>query len=84
MSRANRLMQLLDAMTVEERAAFFEEVGDTYCTACGTELPDEDSTEPDHDCGEDDEEDGGDDSGLEGGEDSEDDDDSDENANDAP
>ncbi len=61
MSRANRIMGLLDAMTQEERAEFFDEVAETYCTTCGEELPDEDSEEPDHDC-EEDEGEGGDES----------------------
>ncbi len=50
MSRANRVMQILAAMSDEERAEFFEEASETYCLDCGTELPDEDSKEPDHDC----------------------------------
>ncbi len=81
--RTNRVMQILDAMTVEERAEFFEEVAETYCTTCGEELPDEDSKEPDHDCpfdGEDDEDDAGGDEGDPDEEDEEEDEDI-ENAN---
>lgn len=48
-------MQILAAMSQDERAEFFDEVGSTYCTACGEELPDENSSEPDHDCPYDDE-----------------------------
>lgn len=70
--RTNRVMQILAAMTQEERADFFEEVGATYCTACAEELPEEDSKEPDHDCPfEDEDEDEDDVGGYE--EDSEDD-----------
>ncbi len=78
--RTNRVMQILAAMTQDERADFFEEVGATYCTACAEELPDEDSKEPDHDCPFEDEED--DDGGEEGDpEDEDEDEDEDEEAN---
>lgn len=61
MSRGNRVMLILDAMSVEERLTLFEEIGETYCVNCGVELPDEDSKEPDHDCPEDADDDDGDD-----------------------
>ncbi len=60
--RTARVMQILAAMTQDERAEFFEEVGATYCTTCAEELPEENSKEPDHDCPfEDDEDEDGDD-----------------------
>lgn len=57
--RVNRILQILDAMTADERADFFTEVSETYCVECGEELPDEDSKEPDHDCPVTDEDDDG-------------------------
>lgn len=61
--RANRVLQLLDAMTQEERADMFDQIGETYCTngdcsEVGIELPDEDSKEPDHECDDEDDEEG--------------------------
>ena len=56
--RAKRVMDLLEAMSQEERAELFDEIAETYCTTCAEELPDIDSDEPDHDCGEDEEEEG--------------------------
>lgn len=61
MSRSNRIMLILDAMTADERADFFAELSETYCVDCGEELPEADSKEPDHDCPVIDDEDGGDD-----------------------
>lgn len=77
--RSNRIMQILDAMTQDERSDFFEEVAETYCTGCGEELPDEDSNEPDHDCPLDEEDDGGDEEGPEADEDEEEESDDTEN-----
>lgn len=80
--RTNRVMQILAAMTQDERADFFEEVGDTYCTACGEELPDENSKEPDHDCPfEDEDDDGGDEECDEEGPEEDEDEDEEEDAN---
>jgi len=82
MSRSDRIMGLLDAMTQEERAEFFDEVAETYCTVCGDELPDADSDEPDHDCEEAEDEEGGDETVPDGTPaDSDDEDDEDEVAN---
>lgn len=79
--RSNRIMQILDAMSQDERADFFEEVGETYCTACGEELPDEDSNEPDHDCPEEEDDDGGDEESDEEGPEEDEDEEEDADAN---
>ena len=83
--RSNRVMMLLEAMTDEERAELFEEIGETYCTnlACseaGIELPDADSKDPDHECDDDEDEEGGDEGGPD--DDDEEEEDEEENAND--
>lgn len=85
--RLNRVLMLLDAMSVDERVEAFEEIGLTYCTnldcsQAGEELPDADSKEPDHEC--DDEDDDEDDVGGDEGDPDEEDEDEDEeeNAND--
>lgn len=51
--RAKRMMDILEAMSEDERSDFFGELAETYCTTCGVELPDIDSNEPDHECEED-------------------------------
>ncbi len=48
--KVNRVMLILQGMSIEEREEVFGEIGEIYCVGCGAELPDEDSKEPDHDC----------------------------------
>ena len=56
----NRGMMLVKAMKKADRAAFFEEVADTFCIDCGEQEPDDDHEDTCPEAEPDDEEDDGD------------------------